>query len=119
MPNFDLTNSGGKPRLVLDEKLLEDLSGERTHDEHVRTDLQFQVFTGQLPRNSLKVETLLIMPTISVFYGIQEPKIISGTLPQTAERLVLEWAQLHQAKLMENWLLCERQQTPAKIDPLP
>lgn len=86
------------------------------------------------------------MPTISIFYGIliqmfwndhppphfhvryanyrarvsiEEPKIISGTLPRTAERLVLEWAQLHQTELMENWLLCECQQTPAKIDPLP
>lgn len=85
------------------------------------------------------------MPTISAFYGIliqmfwkdhrpphfhvryadyrarisiEDLKIISGNLPRTAERLVLEWAQLHQAELMENWLLCETQQMPAKIEPL-
>ncbi len=51
--------------------------------------------------------------------SIDERKILSGTLPRTAERLVLEWAQIHQTELMENWLLCESQQAPAKIDPLP
>ena len=86
------------------------------------------------------------MPTISIFYGIliqmfwndhppphfharygnwsvrvsiQDLQIISGSLPRTAERLVLEWAQLHQAELMENWILCERRTQPARIDPLP
>lgn len=86
------------------------------------------------------------MPTISTFYGIliqmfwndhppphfhvryansrarigiQDLKLLSGNLPPTAERLVLEWAQIHRAKLMENWLLCERQERPVKIDPLP
>jgi len=51
--------------------------------------------------------------------GIQELKLISGNLPRTAERLVLDWAQLHQEELMENWLLCERQERPVNIDPLP
>jgi hypothetical protein len=86
------------------------------------------------------------MPTISTFYGIliqmfwndhppphfhvryanwrarvsiEGLQIISGSLPRTAERLVLEWAQLHQAELMENWILCERRTQPTKIDPLP
>ena len=86
------------------------------------------------------------MPTISTFYGIliqmfwndhppphfhvryanwrarvstQDLQIISGSLPRTAERLVLEWAELHQAELMENWILCERRTQPTKIDPLP
>ena len=86
------------------------------------------------------------MPTISTFYGIlvqmfwndhppphfhvrysdsrarvsiEELKIISGELPRTAERLVLEWAELHQAELMANWLLCKHQERPTKIDPLP
>jgi len=51
--------------------------------------------------------------------SIQELKLISGNLPRTAERLVLDWAQLHQEELMENWLLCERQERPVNIDPLP
>ncbi len=86
------------------------------------------------------------MPTISTFYGIlvqmfwndhppphfhvryansrarvsiQELKLLSGDLPRIAERLVLECAQLHQAELMENWLLCARHERPEKIDPLP
>ena len=70
------------------------------------------------------------MPTISTLYGILiqmfwndhppphfhvryadhrarvsigELTILSGSLPRTAERLVLESAQLHQAELMKNW----------------
>jgi hypothetical protein len=65
-------------------------------------------------------------PHFHVRYGgskarvrIEDPQIISGSLPRTAERLVLEWAQLHQAELMTNWLLCERRAQPAKVDPLP
>ncbi|MDQ2773957.1 MAG: DUF4160 domain-containing protein [Acidobacteriota bacterium] len=85
------------------------------------------------------------MPTISAFYGIliqmfwndhppphfhvrysdskarvniETLTVRSGKLPRTAERLVLEWAQIHQHELMENWLLCERQERPANIDPL-
>jgi Domain of unknown function (DUF4160) len=50
---------------------------------------------------------------------IEDLHTLSGSLPRTAERLVLEWAQFHQTELMENWLLCERQAQPAKIDPLP
>ena len=86
------------------------------------------------------------MPTISSFYGIliqmfwnyhppphfqvryansrarvsiEELQIVSGSLPRIAERLVLEWAQIHQREIMENWLLCESQAQPTKIDPLP
>jgi hypothetical protein len=51
--------------------------------------------------------------------SIEELKIISGDLPRTAERLVLEWAQLHRAELMENWTLCEGRMQPKRIDPLP
>lgn len=51
--------------------------------------------------------------------NIENAAIISGSLPRTAERLVLEWANLHKSDLMENWLLCEHRQPPIKIEPLP
>ena len=84
-------------------------------------------------------------PTISTFYGlvilmywddhnpphfhvryadqqaqidIAALRIIEGSLPRRAERLALEWAELHKAELMENWELCNRLQTPRKIAPL-
>lgn len=50
--------------------------------------------------------------------SIGELTLLSGSLPRTAERLVLEWARIHQAELMANWLLCERQARLSKIDPL-
>ncbi|HQR81463.1 MAG: transcriptional regulator [Thiotrichales bacterium 32-46-8] len=85
------------------------------------------------------------MPTISTFYGIliqmywddhapphfhvlyaeYEATIniltleVTGSLPKRAKALVLEWAEENRAALMENWTLCEKNQTPHKILPLP
>ncbi|ABQ28338.1 DUF4160 domain-containing protein [Geotalea uraniireducens] len=85
------------------------------------------------------------MPTISMFYGIliqmhwrehapphfhalygeyeilidiRTLEIFSGNIPKRALVLVLEWAQEHRAELMEDWQLCEQNQTPKKIQPL-
>jgi hypothetical protein len=85
------------------------------------------------------------MPTISFFYGIliqmfwnDHPpphfhavyaeyeavfeistlEVIRGKLPPRAMALVLEWAQLHRVRLMENWNACLQQQQPGRIKPL-
>jgi len=85
------------------------------------------------------------MPTISVFYGIiiqmfwdehapphfhatygeykasidiRALKIKEGTLPRRAAQLVLDWAELHQAELLEDWDLCKTKQHPKEIAPL-
>ncbi len=85
------------------------------------------------------------MPTISVFYGIvikmywnehapphfhafyadQEALIdirrlvtMRGGLPRRAVSLVLDWAELHQAELLEDWAMCECLQSPRQISPL-
>jgi hypothetical protein len=85
------------------------------------------------------------MPTISTFYGIliqmfwrdhapphfhalyaeyevlidiHTLEIMEGGMPRRALALVLEWAQEHRPELMENWQLCERNQTPNGIQPL-
>ncbi len=86
------------------------------------------------------------MPTLSFFYGIKITMYWNDHPPPhfhaTAEgqvvvidigtltvlwgeisvrhlRLVLEWAKLHQAELMEAWELCSNQQAPHPITPLP
>lgn len=85
------------------------------------------------------------MPTISMFYGVviqmywddhAPPHFhvlyaeydatvnivtleVTGDLPKRAKALVLEWAEENRAALMENWTLCEQNQTPHKILPLP
>lgn len=86
------------------------------------------------------------MPTISAFYGIviriywddHSPphfhakyagenvaveihtlRIISGSLQPRALSLVVEWATLYQAELLENWSLCVELRPPKKIPPLP
>jgi len=51
--------------------------------------------------------------------GIQEVAVLTGDLPRTAERLVLEWAAQHQPELMEDWSLCQSMQQPLQIEPLP
>jgi len=77
------------------------------------------------------------MPTISIFYGIviqmfwnehapphfhalygehealidiQKLDVMRGSLPRRALNLVLDWAELHQPELLEDWALCERLQ---------
>ncbi len=85
------------------------------------------------------------MPTISAFYGILirmffndhspphfhveygEFKAIvdikalivkEGNLPRRAQELVLDWAELHQDELLEDWRLCMDKQQPLPIEPL-
>ncbi|MBP9726783.1 MAG: DUF4160 domain-containing protein [Gammaproteobacteria bacterium] len=85
------------------------------------------------------------MPTISVFYGIviqmvwddhppphfharygeykgiidiNELKMTEGDLPRRALDLILDWAELHQNELIEDWELCIQKTMPKKIAPL-
>jgi hypothetical protein len=85
------------------------------------------------------------MPVISAFYGIlikmffndhapshfhaeyaefkatidiERLEVIEGNLPRRALELVLDWAELHQAELLNDWNLCLAKQQPKKIDPL-
>lgn len=85
------------------------------------------------------------MPTISFFYGIlirmyyndhepphfhalygefqatvaiDELRVLEGELPRRALDLVLDWAELHQAELRENWHLARAKNAPKKITPL-
>ena len=47
-----------------------------------------------------------------------DPVVVHGKLPPTALRLVLEWATLHEAELLENWQLARQRQPLKKIAPL-
>ncbi|HBA89093.1 MAG TPA: transcriptional regulator [Geobacter sp.] len=85
------------------------------------------------------------MPTISVFYGIiiqmywnehapphfhaiygdakatidiNRLVISEGSLPPRIAQLVLRWARLHQAELIEDWELCLAKERPKDIEPL-
>lgn len=85
------------------------------------------------------------MPTISIFYGIiirmyhrdhppphfhvyyqgndakidiENLKIIAGHLPRRAFGLVLDWAELHQRELRDNWALAQGRKPLTDISPL-
>ncbi len=85
------------------------------------------------------------MPTISAFYGlliqmffqdhapphfhvkygeykalidIRKLELIDGKLPRRALNLVLDWAELHQTALLDDWQLCQDMQNPKPIPPL-
>lgn len=85
------------------------------------------------------------MPTISIFYGIiismffddhapphfhakyaehkgvidiNKLEMIEGHLPRRSLELILDWAELHQDELLEDWELCQNKQSPKKIEPL-
>ncbi len=44
--------------------------------------------------------------------------ISGGELPRRAQELVLDWAELHQQELLEDWRLCREKQQPKPIAPL-
>lgn len=85
------------------------------------------------------------MPTISIFYGIivrmfydehapphfhaqygefkasiniKTLELMEGKLPRRALELLLDWAELHQNELLEDWELCQMHLQPRKIEPL-
>jgi hypothetical protein len=85
------------------------------------------------------------MPTISVFYGIliqmfwnehapphfhalygehealidiRRLEVMQGSLPRRALNLVLDWAELRQKELLEDWELCSCLRPPNPIPPL-
>jgi hypothetical protein len=85
------------------------------------------------------------MPTISKFYGIlirmyfndhspphfhaeygehkaivaiEQLTVTEGRLPRRAQQLVLDWAELHQQELLEDWRLCMAKEQPKQIAPL-
>ena len=50
--------------------------------------------------------------------NIQTLALATGRLPRRAQMLVLDWAELHQAELLEDWQLCMNKQQPRQIAPL-
>ncbi len=65
-------------------------------------------------------------PHFHAIYGGQEARIdiqslaaLTGSLPPRALGLVIEWASLHQAELMELWERARDHQPLHHIDPLP
>jgi hypothetical protein len=49
---------------------------------------------------------------------IKTLQVMEGNMPRRAINLVLDWAELHQSELLEDWLLCEEKQQPKPIAPL-
>jgi hypothetical protein len=51
--------------------------------------------------------------------GIEDLRVIAGSLPARAFGLVEEWALIHQADLAALWLTARQSNPLNKIDPLP
>ena len=51
--------------------------------------------------------------TVNILTGVVE-----GKFPKRALRHVLEWYELHQEELIENWELCQNDESPKTIEPL-
>ncbi len=51
-------------------------------------------------------------------YDIQTLKLLTGSLPNRAHALVLEWASLHRDELMEDWYLASVPASLKNINPL-
>ena len=44
--------------------------------------------------------------------NIQKLELMEGKLSRRAQELVLDWAELHQKELLEDWELCRQHQEP-------
>ena len=44
--------------------------------------------------------------------------VMAGRLPRAQQRLVDQWARIHQSELQADWRLIKRGEPPRKIDPL-
>lgn len=51
-------------------------------------------------------------------FDIATLQLLEGSLPPRARGLVVEWAALHSADLMNNWLAARQDQPLSMIDPL-
>ncbi len=51
-------------------------------------------------------------------YDINTLEAIQGNLPPRVHALVLEWASMHRAELLEDWQLATEMKEIKKIDPL-
>lgn len=51
-------------------------------------------------------------------FEIETLRIIKGNLLRRVRSMVLEWADLHRAELMENWRLAQSGNLPGWIEPL-
>jgi hypothetical protein len=49
---------------------------------------------------------------------IETGEILSGMFPRRAQRLVLEWFELHRNELLEDWNLAQDRKPLKKIEPL-
>lgn len=52
-----------------------------------------------------------------VLIDVHTLEIIQGDTPRRALALILEWASMHRAELLEDWKLCEQNQPPKKYCP--
>lgn len=50
--------------------------------------------------------------------SIHDGAILFGSFPARAQRLVLEWLDLHRDELVEDWALAEQRKPLRKIEPL-
>jgi Domain of unknown function (DUF4160) len=88
--------------------------GGNVDNQRILRDLDPNVLEGHAPPHfhALYAEYEAVV-------DIRTLEVIDGGLPQRAMALMLEWAQEHRAELMEDWDLCNRNQSPKKIQPLP
>lgn len=51
-------------------------------------------------------------------FALDPIECIAGHLPQTQQRLVEAWAEIHLEELLADWALLQSGQPPVKIEPL-
>ncbi|HTL88342.1 MAG TPA: DUF4160 domain-containing protein [Leptolyngbya sp.] len=53
-----------------------------------------------------------------IIVRISPTEVLDGKAPNRVRAMVLEWAELHQTELLENWQHCRQAEATTKIEPL-
>ncbi len=51
-------------------------------------------------------------------FDIENLRCIEGNVPRRAQELIMDWAELHQKELLDNWACCQAKQLPKPVPPL-
>jgi hypothetical protein len=63
------------------------------------------------------ISMLIIQEDVAI-YSFDPVDLMAGSLPRRQQRLVMAWAELHQAELLADWERLQAGRSPLPIEPL-
>jgi hypothetical protein len=93
-------------------------SGKYVRDGHARTESFFGISIRMYFDDHNPPHFHAIYAGAEVEVGVDPVAHLRGKFPRRALSMVMEWAEMHQRELIDDWELLRRDQTPRGIAPL-